>query len=317
MKKLCILLLTSALMFGSFSIATAEDKAYQVGIIQLVQHEALDAATKGFRDALVEKLGDRITFDEQNASGDISTASTIANTFAASGLDLVMANATPALQAIATATTEIPIMGTSVTDYGTALDISPWTGVTGMNVSGTSDLAPLDGQAAMIHELFPDAKTVGLLYCSAEPNSLFQVEKMEEELEKLGYATQRFPFTDSNDVAAVTETALTADVIFIPTDNTAAAAAETIRNVVEPARKPVVAGEEGICSACGVATLTISYYELGCLTGHMAYDVLVNGADVSTLPVSFVPTFVKKYNAELAAAYGIEVPADYTAIDVQ
>ena len=292
----------------------AED-TYTVGVSQLVKHVALDAATQGFQDALTDKLGDAVQFDVQNASGDSNTCSTIVNTFISNGVDLIMANATPALQAAVAATGDIPILGTSVTDYATALDIDDWSGATGMNVSGTSDLAPLDQQADMLHELFPDAKKVGLLYCSAEPNSKYQIDVIKTYLEKYGYECTEFTFADSNDVASVAQNAVdNSDVLYIPTDNTAASCTEAIRNVVEPAKMPVIAGEEGLCSGCGVATLSISYYDLGYTTGEMAYEVLVNGADVSTMDVRFAPNVVKEYNAEMCELLGIEIPEGYVAI---
>ena len=294
--------------------ATACASAATVGICQLVQHAALDQATQGFKDALLEKMPD-VEFDEQNASGDAVNCATITNTFASNGVDLIMANATPALQAAVAATGDIPILATSITEYGVALDIENFSGVTGMNVSGTSDLAPLSEQAAMVKELFPDAKKVGLLYCSAEANSIYQVKVVGEELAKLGYETEEFAFTDSNDVASVSALAASeSDVIYIPTDNTAAAYSETIANEVIPAKVPVIAGEEGICSGCGVATLTISYYDIGYATGLMAYEILENGADVSQMPIEYAPQFVKKYNAANIEALGLPVPEGYVAI---
>jgi len=293
---------------------TACASATTVGICQLVQHAALDQATQGFKDALLEKMPD-VEFDEQNASGDAVNCATITNTFASNGVDLIMANATPALQAAVAATGDIPILATSITEYGVALDIDDFTGVTGMNVSGTSDLAPLDEQAAMVKELFPDAGKVGLLYCSAEANSIYQVKVVGEELAKLGFQTEEFAFTDSNDVASVSALAAAeCDVIYIPTDNTAAAYTETIANEVIPAKVPVIAGEEGICSGCGVATLTISYYDIGYATGLMAYEILANGADVSAMPIEYAPQFVKKYNAANIEALGLPVPEGYVAI---
>ena len=312
MKKLLAILVAALLCLSMAAIA---EETYAVGVCQLVQHPALDAATQGFQDALTEKLGDAVTFDVQNASGDSNTCSTIVNGFVSNNVDLIMANATPALQAAVAATGDIPILGTSVTDYATALDIDDWTGATGINVSGTSDLAPLDEQAAMLNELFPDAKVVGLLYCSAEPNSKYQVDVITGYLTELGYETVEYTFADSNDVASVTQSACDgSDVIYIPTDNTAASCTEAIRNVVEPAMKPVIAGEEGICKGCGVATLSISYYDLGYATGDMAYEVLVNGADVATLNVAFAPNVTKEYNAELCELLGVTVPEDYVAI---
>ena len=312
MKKLLAILVVAVLCLGMTAIA---EGTYTVGVCQLVQHPALDAATQGFQDALTEKAGESVTFDVQNASGDSNTCSTIVNGFVADNVDLIMANATPALQAAVAATGDIPILGTSVTDYATALDIDDWTGATGINVSGTSDLAPLDEQAAMLNELFPDAKVVGLLYCSAEPNSKYQVDVITSYLTELGYECVEYTFADSNDVASVAQSACDgSDVIYIPTDNTAASCTEAIRNVVEPAQKPVIAGEEGICKGCGVATLSISYYDLGYATGEMAYEVLVNGADVATMNVAFAPNVTKEYNAELCDLLGVTVPEDYVAI---
>ena len=312
MKKMLAILVVAVLCLGMTAIA---EGTYTVGVCQLVQHPALDAATQGFHDALTEKAGESVTFDVQNASGDSNTCSTIVNGFVADNVDLIMANATPALQAAVAATGDIPILGTSVTDYATALDIDDWTGATGINVSGTSDLAPLDEQAAMLNELFPDAKVVGLLYCSAEPNSKYQVDVITGYLTELGYECVEYTFADSNDVASVAQSACDgSDVIYIPTDNTAASCTEAIRNVVEPAQKPVIAGEEGICKGCGVATLSISYYDLGYATGEMAYEVLVNGADVATMNVAFAPNVTKEYNAELCDLLGVTVPEDYVAI---
>ncbi len=314
MKKLLSILICALLALTV--PALAEEESYTVGICQLVQHDALDAATLGFRDALTEKLGERVTFEEQNASGDSATCITIINSFIAEDVDLILANATAALQAAQAGTADIPILGTAVTDYGTALGIEDWTGTSGSNISGTSDLAPLDQQAAMIQELFPDAKEVGLLYCSAEPNSIYQVDIIAGYLGEMGYNCTNYAFTDSNDVASVTTNACaTSDVIYIPTDNTAASCTEAIRNVVEPAGVPVVAGEQGICSGCGVATLSISYYDLGYATGEMAYEILVNGADIATMPVEFAPNVTKMYNPELCEALGVTIPDGYTAIE--
>ncbi len=311
MKKLVTLVLALVLV-AAVSCASA----VEIGICQLVQHPALDAATQGFRDALTEKFGGDVTFDEQNASGDAVNCATIINTFVSNNVDLILANATPALQAAVAATADIPVLGTSITEYGVALGIDDFNGVTGINVSGTSDLAPLNEQAAMVKELFPEAKKVGLLYCSAEANSIYQVKVVGEELGKLGYETEEYAFTDSNDVASVAQSAAdSCDVMYIPTDNTAAAYTETIANVLIPAGIPAVVGEEGICSGCGVATLTISYYDIGYKTGEMAYEILANGADVSAMPIEYAPQFTKKYNAENAKTLGIAIPEDYVAIE--
>lgn len=297
--------------------ASTGDKTYNIGLCQLVQHPALDAATKGFQDVLTEKLGDKVTFDLQNASGDSATCSTIINQFVSAKSDLIFANATPALQAAAAATAEIPIVGTSITDYATALDIDSWTGTTGKNITGTADLAPLAEQAAMFKELLPDAKKIGLLYCSGEANSKYQIDIVAEELKTLGYETEEYSFADSNDVAAVTTSACeNCDAIYIPTDNTAASNTELIANIVIPAKVPVIAGEEGICTGCGIATLSISYDSIGRVAGEMAYEILVNGADPSTMEIKYATDLTKKYMKDRAAEYGITIPAEYEAIAV-
>ena len=299
------------------SAETESGKTYTVGICQLVQHPALDAATQGFKDALTEALGDAVSFNEQNASGESVNCATIVNGLVASQVDLILANATAPLQAAASATADIPVLGTAVTDYASALEIDNWTGTVGGNISGTSDLAPLDQQAAMLQELFPDAKTVGLLYCSAESNSKYQVDMIRGYLEQAGLTCEEYAFTDTNDVASVTQKACdSSDVIYIPTDNTAASNTEAIANVVLPAGVPVIAGEEGICSGCGVATLSISYYDLGYATGKMAVKILTGEADISTMPVEYAPQVTKKYNAANCETLGVTVPDDYVAIEV-
>ena len=293
------------------------DGSYVIGICQLVQHEALDAATQGFKDAVTEALGaENVTFDEQNASNDSATCATIINQFVSNNVDLILANATAPLQAAAQGTDTIPVLGTSVREYGVALDIDNFDGLVGTNVSGTSDLAPLDQQAAMLQELFPDAETVGLLYCSAEANSQYQVDTVQGYLEEMGYTCTQYSFSDSNDLAAVATTAAQeSDVIYVPTDNTVASNTEIIRNICEPAQVPIIAGEEGICSGCGVATLSISYYDLGVATGNMAVRVLTGEADISEMPIEYAPEFTKKYNPELAEAMGVTIPDDYVAIE--
>lgn len=308
-----VVMVLSLAACGSNGDKASDSKHYTIGICQLVQHEALDAATKGFRDAITDALGaENVTFDEQNAAGDSATCATICNGFVSSGVDLILANATGALQAAAAATKDIPILGTAVTEYGVALGIDNFGGTVGGNISGTSDLAPLDQQAAMITELFPDAKNVGIIYCSGEPNSVYQVEVVKAALEKAGCTVNPYTFSDTNDVVSVTGTASDAnDVLYIPTDNTAASCAEAIKSA---AKKPIIAGEEGICKACGVATLSIDYYELGRTTGEMAVKILKGEADISTMAIEYYPNPVKKYNAEMATAYNVTIPSDYEAI---
>ncbi|MCR5777488.1 MAG: ABC transporter substrate-binding protein [Lachnospiraceae bacterium] len=295
---------------------TSDGKQYTVGICQLVQHEALDAATKGFKDVLEETFGSNVTFDEQNASGDSATCATITNTFASNGVDLILANATPALQAASSATADIPILGTSITEYGVALGIEDFNGTVGTNVSGTSDLAPLDQQAAMFDELLPDAKKVGIVYCSAEQNSVYQADTVKAELEKSGRTVSVYTFADSNDVAQVVQTACDEnDALYIPTDNTAASCTEAINNVALPAKTPIICGEEGLAKGCGIATLSISYYELGRTTGEMAVKILKGEANVSEMPVEYYGNPVKKFNKSNCETLGITVPDGYEAIE--
>ena len=317
MKKVMSILIVLAMVLsfaGCGSEPAAEGK-YTVGICQLVQHEALDAATLGFKEALQEKLGDKVEFIEQNASGDAATCVTICNQLVAEGVDLMMGNATAALQAAAAASATIPVVGTSITDYATALEIEGWTGKTGSNITGTADLAPLDEQAAMIKELFPEAKKVGILYCSAEPNSVYQSDVISGYLTDMGFEVEVFTFADSNDVANVTTAACAAaDVLYIPTDNTAASCTETIANVAIPAGKAIVAGEAGICGGCGVATLSIDYYDIGYAAGEMAYEILVNGANPGDMEIQYAPEVQKLFNEANCTSLGINVPEDYAPL---
>ena len=315
MAKILALVLTVAMLLPLVACGEKKSDTFTVGICQLVQHDALDAATQGFMDALVAELGeDKVTFDNQNASGDSPMCSTIVGQFIANDVDLIMANATPALQAASAATTEIPILGTSITEYGVALEIKDFNGTVGGNVSGTSDLAPLDEQAAMLKEWFPDAKSVGLIYCSAEANSQYQVDVVKAALEALGYTATLYSFSDSNDLAAVTEGAVAnCDVIYVPTDNTVAANTGIIDNICRPAGIPVIAGEEGVCSGCGVATLSISYYDLGYATGQMAAKILTGEANISEMAIEYAPV-TKKYNPTICEALGLTAPEGYVAI---
>ena len=295
--------------------AAASGDSYTVGICQLVQHAALDAATQGFEDALTAEFGDNVKFDFQNAQGDSATCATIANGFVSAGVDLIMANATPALQAAQSATNEIPVLGTSVTEYGVALGLSDFSGTVGGNISGTSDLAPLDQQADMIVEWMPEAKKVGLLYCSAEANSQYQVDEVQKYLEAKGVTATQYAFSDSNDLSSVCQKAADEnDALYVPTDNTVAANTGIVDGICRPAKKPVFAGEEGICSGCGVATLSISYYDLGYTTGEMAVKILNGESDISTMPIEYTDV-TKKYNKAVCDDLGLTAPEGYEAIE--
>lgn len=297
---------------------TANDaKVYNVGVCQLIQHPALDAATEGFVAALNEKLGDSVKIDVQNASGESATCATIVNQFVSNNVDLIMANATPALQAAASATDTTPIVATSITDYASALTIDNWTGKTGMNITGTSDLAPLDQQANMFKELLPDAKTVGIIYCSAEANSKYQADNVEALLKELGFEVKIYTFADSNDIASVVTNACgECDALYVPTDNQLASAADIVDGVAAPAGIPIIAGEAGICKGCGIATLSIDYYSIGYAAGLQAYEILVNGANPADMEIEFATDLTKQYVEDRCNTLGITVPEDYEAIEI-
>jgi len=295
--------------------SSGETQSYRIGICQLLPHPALDAATEGFQAALTEAFGENVSFDLQNASGDSTTCATIVNGFVSDNVDLILANATDALQAAASATADIPILGTSITEYGVALGIDNFSGTVGTNISGTSDLAPLDQQAAMVKEWFPDAQNVGLIFCSAEKNSQYQVDNVQAYLEGMGLTCTQYPFSDTNDMASVVQNAAdNSDVLYIPTDNTCADNTGVIDNICRPMKKPIIVGEEGICSGCGVATLSISYFDIGYKAGQMAVSVLTGEADIADMPIEYAPQFTKKYNEAICADLGLTPLEGYEVI---
>ena len=304
---------------SSSESSAGSDGTYTIGICQQMEHPALDAATEGFQDACKEKFGgDNVEFDVQNAQGEQTMCSTIINNFVSSDVDLILANATLPLQTAAQATADIPILGTSVTDFASALGISDWTGATGVNISGTCDLAPIEEQEDMLTELLPEAKTVGILYCSAESNSKYQAELFEAELEKDGIEYKEYTAADSNEIQSVVTNAVSeCDALYIPTDNTMASNTQIINNICLPAKVPVIAGEQGICSGCGIATLSISYYDIGYRAGEMAYEILAEGADISTMEIETAPQVTKMYNPAICEEHGITVPDDYEAIEAE
>ena len=304
---------------ASSGSSESSGQTYTIGICQQMEHEALDQATQGFKDACTELFGEgNVEFDEQNAQGEQAMCSTIINNFVSSDVDLILANATLPLQTAAQATADIPILGTSITDYATAFGIDDWTGATGVNISGTSDLAPIDQQEDMLKELLPDTKKVGILYCSAEPNSQYQAQLFEEALDEDGIAYEEYTAADSNEIQTVVNSAIeTCDALYIPTDNTMASNTQIVNNICMPAKVPVIAGEQGICSGCGIATLSISYYDIGYTAGEMAYQVLVEGEDISTMEIQTAPEVTKMYNPTICEELGIEIPDDYVAIETE
>ena len=300
---ICLAVITVAVCFAACTSNETgnTNKKYKIGIAQWEAHEALDAATEGFKKAVEDKLGaDNVEFEYNTAQGEVPNCSTIVNRYATNNVDLIMANATPVVQAAVSATKEIPIVGTSVTEYGVALGIENFSGLTGVNVTGTSDLAPLDQQAAMIKEIAPETKTVGIIYCSGEPNSKYQATEVTKYLADLGITATEYPFADSNDLQSIAVKAVSEnDAVYVPTDNTAAKNTGIIDAVARPAKKPVFAGEEGIAKGCGIVTLTISYYDIGYTAGEMAADILENGKNPAEMEIGYAPKFTKKYNADI------------------
>ncbi len=314
-----IVMVLSLAACGTAGSSKKEDGKYVIGICQLVQHPALDQATQGFKDAVIDGLGEsNVTFMDENANNETANCTSIMNSFVSADVDLIMANATPAVAAAYNATEIIPILGTSVTEYGVALGIEDFSGTVGGNVSGTSDLAPLDTQAQMILDWVPTAQKVGLLYCNTEPNSQYQVDQVQKYLEGKGIECQQFAFSDASNMNAVAQSAAAwSDAIYVPTDNTVATYATAIDEICRPAKVPVIAGEAGICASCGIATLSIDYYDLGYATGEMAVKILKEGADISKMPIEYTPEdkLQKLYNEEICKELGLEPLEGYSKLE--
>ena len=327
MKKMIALVCAAMLVLGMTACAGEQnsdptnvnnqnDGKFVIGICQFMPHPALDKATEGFIAAVEEGLGkENVEFDLQNAAGEASNCTTIVGGLVASKVDLIMANATPAVAAAYNATETIPILGTSVTEYGVALGIENFSGTVGANVSGTSDLADLAKQAQMVIDWCPDAKNVALLYCSAEPNSKYQIEEVQKILEGKGLNCKQFDFADTSVLMSVTQAAASfADVIYVPTDNTVANNATAIDSICRPAGIPIIAGEAGVCAGCGIATLSIDYYDLGYATGKMAVRILKDGADITKMPIEYAPEVSYLYNEEICKELNITPLAGYNKL---
>ena len=320
MTKLTALLMTAAMVMtgcgGGSEEAASTDEKYTVGIIQQMEHAALDAATQGFQDKLTELLGDDVAFDYQNAQGEQTNCTTIATKFVSDGVDLIMANATTALQSAYAATADIPIVGTSVTDYVTA-GVVDSNEAPGRNVTGVSDLSSIDAQIDVLLQFCADDTKVAVVYCSAEPNSIYQAELAEAYLKSLGRDYAVYTVADSNEIQAVLTNAVSeCGAVYIPTDNTLANNMEIVKNVTVPAGVVSFAGAEQMCLEGALSTLSISYYDLGVRAGEMAYEILVNGANPAEMPVEFVSEGITpKYNAEIAAALGVTVPEGMETVE--
>ena len=318
---ICLVVVLAGTIFAACSGQKEEtgEKKYTIGVCQWMEHEALGAATNGFVAAIYEKLGrENVTIDIHNAQNDSGNCTTIINQFVSKGVDLIMANATPVLQTAASATDKIPVVATAITEYGVALNRTLNDGKTGINVTGTSDLPPLDQQAAMIKEILPDTKTVGIIYCSREDNSKYQVDEVTKYLEEDGIKVTAYSFAEATELQAITEKAVAEnDALYIPTDNTAADATDIIDAVARPAKCPVFAGEEGICRGCGIVTLSISYYDLGYKTGEMAAEIILEGKNPGDMTIEYAPQFTKKYNPVICEALGIPAPEGYEALEIE
>lgn len=315
--KLTALMLTATMVLagcgGSEAPAddSAEGKVYNIGIIQQMEHGSLDEATAGFQDKLTELLGEgNVNFDYQNAQGEQANCTTISTKFVSDGVDLIMANATTALQTAAAATADIPIVGTSVTDYVTAGVIDS-NEAPGTNVTGVSDLASVEAQVDVLMQFCDPANTkVAIVYCSAEPNSIFQYDLAAAYLDSLNVPYAAYTVADSNEIQSVVTNAVSdCNAMFILADNTLANNMEIVKNITVPAGIPTVAGAEAMCQVGALSTIAISYYDLGVKAAEMAYDILVNGADPATMPIGYMTDgIVPKYNPEIAEALGVTVP---------
>ena len=318
MKRLLALIMTTLMLLsvlaGCGANAPAAKDGYTVGIVQLMQHVALDQATQGFQDALTEKLGDEVSFDVQLASGETTNCTTIVTKFVNDGVDLIMGNATPAVIAAKEATSTIPIIGTSVTDYVAAeAAIVESNEAPGANVTGYSDMSDIAAHVELTQKLCPNAKTVAIIYCSAEPNSVIQGNQAEELYKAAGLATVTLTASDITTISTVVTSACEqADVIYIPTDNLFAENMESVKNIAEPAKVPVITGEGGMAQAGGTASVAIDYYVLGYRAGEMAYEIMVNGADPATTPIGFMTADDMELiiNEENVAAIGLTIPED-------
>jgi putative ABC transport system substrate-binding protein len=312
MKKLTAMIL-ALLLFCLPTMAMASEEVKNIGIIQYVQHVALDSARDGFIDALAANGyadGEKIALDIQNAQADASNLSTISDRFVANGVDLVLAIATPAAQSIAGKTTEIPILGTAITDYVVARLIDS-NDAPGTNISGTTDMNPVSDQIKLIKELFPDTQTVGVLYTSSEDNSVLQAQLAKEAIEAEGMTYVEVTVTNSNDVQQATQSLVgSCDAIYIPTDNVFASSMPVAYEVATAAKKPIIGAEAGMVKAGGLATLGINYYELGYQTGLMAVRVL-EGEDVSTMAIETATKMDYMFNSTYAEAIGFTIPDEY------
>ena len=306
-------MLAAGAMAGCGSEQSAGNKTYKIGVVQLVEHSALDAANKGFVDGLKERgfeEGKNVTFDQQNAQADQSNLQNIAQRFVSGKMDLICAIATPAAQTIANATKDIPILGTAITDYVGAKLVSN-NDRPGTNVSGTSDMNPIKEQIDLLMKICPNAKTIGTIYCSSEVNSEVQVKAMKDYAESKGLTVKIATISTVNDIQQAAQSlAGEVDAFYVPTDNILASAMPNLVAITDSAKKPVFCGEPNMVKAGGLATYGIDYYKLGVQTGHMAADVLEGKAKPAEMPIQTAQDLTVVINKKNAAALGITLPAD-------
>jgi len=323
MKKVFKLLLASLMLVSlvACSDSTTETdvtddttKVVNVGVLQLVEHVALDAATQGFYDAMAERGfidGENVIYDKQNAQGDMSNCETIANKFVNASVDLIFANATPAAQAAAAKTTDIPIVITAVTDPESA-GLVDTNDLSNTNVAGTSDLTPVKEQIELLQDLIPDAEKVAIMYCSSEDNSIFQKDIAIAELEAAGLEYVEASVADTTTIQSVTESLIgKVDAIYIPTDNLLAENMSTVSNITNENGIPVIVGEPGMVTLGGLATYGIDYYNLGVKSGQIAADIL-EGADPATMSIAYLPADDCELviNQTTADLLGIQISAE-------
>lgn len=315
MKKSLIAVVMAGVLLLTGCATGNEKDTLSIGIIQYVEHVALDSSREGFVNALKDNgyvEGQNMTIDVQNAQSDQSNLATISDRFVSNKVDLVLGIATPAVQSIAGKTAEIPILGTAVTDY-VAAKLVDSNEEPGGNVSGTTDMNPIKEQIDLLVKLVPDAKTVGVLYTSSEDNSILQAKLAKEAIEALGLAYTEVTVTNSNDVQQATQSIVDkCDAIYIPTDNTFASAMPVVHGVTTQSKTPVICGESGMVQNGGLATLGINYYDLGYQTGLMAVRILKGEAEPATMSIESASGFDFAINGTVAEEIGIEIPEDLT-----
>ena len=288
--------------------AASSDKTYKIGVLQLTEHPALDAANEGIVAAL-DDSGIKYEIDQQNAQNDQSACATIASKLVGDGDDLIFVIATPAAQAVAAATQDIPIVGTAITDYA-ASGLVADNDAPGGNLTGSSDMNPVDEQIAMLQKVLPEAKHVGMLYCTAEANSVIQVEMAEAACDAAGLTHDRYTVSSSNEVQSVVESMVgKVDAAYAPTDNTIAAGAAQGGQIAKEGKLPIIAGEENMCMQCGICTLSIDYEELGRMAGKMGVEILTEGKKPTDMPIQHEDATTLKVvkNEEMAEALGIDL----------